>query len=360
MLLSLFVSLILTSRTVQVEVRTPDKKIEKHEVVLIKLEQEPKPIGNAKTNSKGIATIKADFSDNDRIAAYTEFEGLSYFSDLYPASQLPKSGLKIKVFYSKASDPAVVVSEFQMLLKRNEAMLDVEESFVIDNPTQSTIVGEKEHPEDAPEIFRFSIPKSAFNLSYGQGFRRGEVQIDGNDIVVQSPLMPGKSYYSIYYSIDRPHHSASLERKFSLPIDRIELALNDSRMKINSPAVASNGLRLFDNQNLYLFTSPGVRDGMFTVEVSGLPWNIPLSWWLPFALFICALILLQFGGGLKEVSTESKADETERKKLLLELKKLERLDESKMISKSEYFERKLKILQKISHFYTPSKGSQAC
>lgn len=360
MLLSLFVSLILTSRNVSVEISSPDKKIQNQEVVLIKLEQEPKPIGNAKTNSKGVAKIQADFNDSDRIAAYTEFEGLSYFSDLFPASQLPKTGLKIEVFYSKASDPAVIVSEFQMLLKRNEAMLDIEESFVIDNPTQSTIVGQKEHPEDAPEIFRFSIPKSAFNLSYGQGFRRGEVQIDGNDIVVQSPLMPGKSYYSIYYSIDRPHYSASLERKFSLPVGRIELALNDPRMKINSPAVESNGRRLFDNQNLYLFTSAGVDDGTFTIEVSGLPWNIPLSWWLPFALFICALVLLQFGGALKEVSTESKTDEADRKKLLLELKKLERLDESKMISKSEYFERKLKLLQKISHFYGPSKGTQAC
>lgn len=209
--------LLIATKTIHFEVHLGNNLASQVEVQLLNLGQEVKPIETKKTDTRGRVSFSVDPKKYPQVVGFREESGLSYFSDLIPVAQASAHPYPIRTYSSIAHSPDLKIRTLSLGIDERPTDLFIEETIEVYNPTQFTISGGDPKNEENPEVFRFSLPTGTFNLMYGKGFQRDEVQINGNDILVLSPLTPGRHLFSLQYSLEPAHFSKEVQIQFSIP-----------------------------------------------------------------------------------------------------------------------------------------------
>jgi|GEM_PF-4324109 len=341
----------------QTKVLLINKPLAHQKMILLSVDSnQPKQVASKISDSKGMTRFRVENQKDHTLVVVTSYKGLTYFSDLFSGNQVPKAVLPIVVYPTKEADKRVHVRELNLSFEQRGALLNVDESFVIDNPTHFSIVGKKMEDSDKNEVFRFGLPNSAYALRYGTGFQREAVSFDGYDVVITGPLAPGRNYFSLHYSVDKPRLRLKVPVHFSLPISKVEISTNKAALRPTGLNFKSAGKKLFENQDIYLFQADANHEKSFSLKISGLPLNVPFTWWLPlFSLLILALTL--FVPRKLHLSSVVPPSANEKKKLLSDLRLLERMRKREMITSSEYQMKRLRLIQRLSAYYPETKGN---
>lgn len=284
-----------------------------------------------------------------RYFATTSYQGQNFYSPAVVPEQFQAGPFPLQVFRPKASSEGLFIKELQKSFRVVGKQLIVEESLLVSNPTDYLLTGER--TPEGREVFRIPVPRGIFNWFRLYGLD-DNFRIDGNDLVITKALSPGDHFFSYGYRVVEPRIRFDASRDFRLPIERLRVSVNHSRMKINSDfELLSQGRSFYRNewvQNYQVQTPPSFT-GRLSLSVSGLSWNIPLSWWLPlFGLLLCILFAV---GAQNFIRTRLTDDRRSLEPLLQELNDLDRLLEEKMIDRREYRSRRFQILQKLVPLY---------
>jgi len=356
---AVFLYALISSVSVDARVVLEGKPLPNQPVLLVSLGGgEARRISEGRTNSSGLAKLELEQSSTSRtFAIATYFEEVPYFGPVFSVDRIPTEPLEIEVFRSLSSSPEVRIRSWQTLVWSRSPNVVIEESFSVLNPTDKVISGEL--TGEAREVFRISIPRHAFQLAFGEGFQRDALRYEGNEVVIEAPLFPGETYFSMQYSLDKVRYSTSLDKKVSIPVDRIEVASNDSRLRY-SMALAATGSRVYRDEVIHLFEKnldPAQKS--WSLSISGFPLNIPVSWFLP--LVFLPLIALGFfidraqgQGRHSELSEERKL---EKRKLLEDLLVTLKMYQQGLLDGREYQMKRLRLIQSLSELYPQSKSS---
>lgn len=341
-------STLIAAAQLTVSVENQDKPVANQKVQLVELSTQPELLEHKLTNSKGQAVFRFDGNEPKRLIATSEFEGVSYISEPILLEGDENKNLRLEVFSTTTSKAGLVVENLSTLLTRQDNQYMVSQNFSIRNDSGKTVVAGGTEQEPG-EVFRFALPKAAFNVQYGYGFDRSQLRFDGSSVVYPLSIPPGRSFFSLIYALDRIRFYADINQSFSIPIESADLGLANAAWSVQGSKAQPIGQKILSDQEvqLYRLTPQGHR---LNFRISGLDSNIPLSWWLPGLIFILLMVtsLLQKDPGLRKEKEEESADKA---KLLKAWREIQLLKEKKLISASEFEKRQLSLLQELEAFY---------
>jgi len=356
MILGFVLATFLTGAQIEVIAKVGDQPLGGQLLRLVQVVQgEADGLKEVRTNPAGKARFDFQAKKASEDSAYvviTFVDGEVYSTSVFSSASPPKTPLLLQTFKSSNEIAALRISSVAYAFKQSdEGKLQVEESFTVENPTQNTI-----SPED-PKVstFKLDLPAQVFNFSYGAGFSEDTTKVEGNQIAVSTRLRPGSHYFSMTYEIDKARHSYSFKKNYSLPVDRVEAFLNH-------PSLGLPGFIAEKEQKFYqggwgrLFYQPLEGQKTFSLKLTGLPLNIPWSWWMPFVI----LTLLGLGAlGLKRIpSQETNSIPEDKKDLLAAVKSLRKLRGKNLISPKEYENKKLMLLELLVPHYEQTHDRQ--
>ncbi|MGA0162631.1 MAG: hypothetical protein ACO3LE_00070 [Bdellovibrionota bacterium] len=339
MLLSTALSLLLLGSTVEWQLISNERPVSNQEVVLVNSRAEG--MGRGKTNAKGVVRFEVDAETNPFVFAGTVYEDVAYLSPAVSTKSKPTQPHRFEVYPSTLSKESLEIFDASIYFEVRGKDLIVHQSFWVKNSSGSSV---RSAENDA--VFSFMVPNSAFDFRYGEGFQRGEVENQGNSVLIKRPLYPGDSYFSFQYSVDSPRWSLELAQSFSLPVRNLSLLSNSSNIRFNDPKIESSFEKFYAGELRRVYLSKP-DSSEFTVQLSGLPLNIPWTWWFPLALSIALLFSLLIP------QNESKRTEASKdfKDLIEEWTYLHRLYESSSLDEKTYRLRKLDLVEQLLPFF---------
>lgn len=353
MFLTLLLSSLLTSSSVEAELILGEEPLADHQVYLLALSSgKAEEIERKKTNQNGRVKFQLpEENQNERYSIVTSIDGLAYYSEIFSPSRPMKKLYRIQTYPTAEQLDEVFVSELSIMIIKQGVELSIEESFVINNPTSKTLRGQRiAGSEGQYEAFRFSIPSQAFNLRYGFGFEQGSIGYDGDSVLQKKPVYPGRTYHSLSYELDKPRISVDLGREFSIPVKKLSIASNDSDLRLKGVPLQAKGQRLFRGESLYLYEAQLDGQKQIDLVLAGLPLNLPLSWFVP----VLGVLFIIFSLSLKSASQPHSPGElnmNKKSELLKELALVKQLKERGLIDASEFQRRKLDLLKMLSIYY---------
>jgi hypothetical protein len=335
-------SLLASPKTQQVRITMGGKPLANQELELIKLDDSGQLTEALKKNSnaKGIATFSLNKSDST-IVARSNYQGVTYFSEMFRVGYpLP---LEIYAHPSTRDDVQLQVEDTRLFISSVEEGIVVSQQFVVINPSTKTFLGKGEGQK--AETFRFSIPSSAFDLERGVGIDADSARIENNDIILSTPLIPGRTLFALSYKMEKKRGAVNFKQKLSAPVDQISMGIATSGVKPSFASEAVLSSKYFDRNLIatysMIFPKP-VSELDF--RISGLPLQIRFSHWLPLMLFVILLIAVIVFSRRNLTPTSSGFN---RKSLLEELKALETIKTQRLIEDSEYQLRRLLLIEKL-------------
>ncbi|PIR23750.1 MAG: hypothetical protein COV44_00965 [Deltaproteobacteria bacterium CG11_big_fil_rev_8_21_14_0_20_45_16] len=350
-MIGLLLASFLISRSAQIEARfiLESKPLANQPALLLKLGNgEANKVADGKTNSKGIVRFRFESKKGESYAVATSYKDLPYFSYMFNGDVLPPATLEVEVFDTIDQSPELRIKELSLNATYQSSLLKIEKSFVIVNPTNKMIVGRSTEESEGKDVFRFSLPSTAYNLRLAFGFQQNELRFDGNSMVVGSPIPPGESFFSLEYEVDKPGTSVPLTQNFSVPVENLHLSTNSSKIKFEGSGIVDVGTKLYGAQTLFLQASKPSGSNLFEMKLTGLPLHIPMSWLLPLGSLILVLLSLL----LKEASIPtSQLDPKKKADLLKDLMNLHKMKELGLIENSDFRINRLRLYQRLSNFY---------
>lgn len=302
------------------------------------------------TNSAGLATFEIDPKQNQEFIFRTAFEQVLYFSSVYNSKNTLKGPISLPIYRTTPSVDAAVLNEVRLFYRLEEGALRIDEDLILENPTQTTIMGkpDPQHPEQAPETFRIKLPSSNFDLKFGDGFSEQTTQIVGNDIIVTRPLLPGMTRMSFTYAVELTALKYLFKHEFSAPIQTLHIGFNDPSLKATGYDFQAGPTKTFEEKSMtplsYEFKTPNTLIA-FTIE--GLGFNIRWLYFLPF-LILAGLIAASF----MTSSRRSELDiDQDRRAQLEEWLLAKRMREQNLIGEDDFLRRKLKVLERLAPLY---------
>jgi len=353
-MIALLLASLLVSRSAQVEARftLESKPLANQPALLLKLGNgEANKVAEGKTNAKGMVRFRFESKKGESYAVATSYRDLPYFSYMFSGDITPRDILEIEVFDTIERSPEVRIKELSINANYQSRSLKIEKSFVVVNPTNKMILGRASEDSEAKEVFRFSLPSTAYNLRLAFGFQQNDLRFDGNALIVGSPLPPGESFFSLEFEIDKPGTNVALTQNFSLPVDKLYLSTNSPKLKYEGSKLSElsdAGTKLYGDQTLFLQSSKPLGETTFPLRLVGLPLHIPISWLLPLGSLILILLSLL----LKEASSPvSRLDPTKKSELLKDLLNLNRMKELGLIENLDFRVNRLRLYERLSNFY---------
>ncbi len=329
-------------KTQQVRISVGGKPLANQELELIKLDDSGQLTETLKRNSnaQGIATFSLSKADSTMVAR-TNYQGVTYFSEMFRVGYpLP---LEIYAHPSTRDDVNLKVEDSRLFISAVEEGIVVSQQFIVINPSNKTFLGKGEGQK--AETFRFSIPSSAFDLERGAGIDADSARIENNDIILSTPLIPGRTLFALSYKMEKKRGSVSFKQKLSAPTDQISMGIANSEVRPSFASEATLSSKYFDGDLIatyeMIFPKP-VSELDF--RISGLPLQIRFSHWIPLMMFVILLIAVILLSRRRLTPTSSGFN---RKDLLEELKALETIKTQRLIEDSEYQLRRLLLIEKL-------------
>lgn len=303
-----------------------------------------------RTNSRGRVRFDIPSSETPkRFVASTLFDNETYFSPVISSESQENLNFPLQVFEARASQEGLVIKNLSIAARYLNQQLIIEESYTVENRSSYLLRG-LPLPE-GPSLFQIQVPEGIFRWMPLFGFAQNDFRADGNTLHISKPLQPGEHFFAYSYVVDNPHIEFELSRDFDIPIESVELSTNSQEMGFDwfGQALPTASSKFYRNEWLQLYEAPAPSSGSLQLQLTGLPWNIPWSWWLPLiglGLFLAISFLAQsqMRGNLRQSSLN-------RQEFLAELNKLEFLRSQRLIDQKEYRSRKISTLQKLVPLY---------
>lgn len=349
MILSLIFATLIPAVPIDVIAKVGDKPLAGQLLRLVEVVQgKADGVKEERTNAQGKARFDFTIKKGSEESAYvvvTFVDGEAYTTGVFNSARLPKVPLVLQTFENSNEVSKLSISSVSYAFKLNEAnQLEVEESFTVENPTQKTI--SSSDPKVA--ILKLDLPAQVFNFRYGDGFSEDTTQVEGNQIVVSTNFRPGSHYFSMNYEIDKARLSYSFKKNYSLPVQRVEAFLNHESLGL--PGFNEEADRKFYQETWgRLFFKDLKGEKSFSLKLTGLPLNVPWSWWMPFVLLICLGIGVL---ALNRIRNQESSETPQNKRdLLMALKSLKQVRAKNLISTKEYENKKLMLLELLVPHY---------
>ena len=349
MMLGFIFATFLTSAPIDVIAKVGKKPLAGQLLRLVEVVQgKADGIREERTNAQGKARFEFVTRKGSTENAYvivTFVDGEAYTTAVFNVARLPKAPLLLQAYEKSHDVSALSISSVSYAFKLSEAgQLEIEEGFTVENPTDKTISTE----DPKAEILKLDLPAQVFNFRYGEGFSEDTTHVDGNQIVVSTTFRPGSHYFSMNYEIDKARYSYSFKKSFSFPIQRVEAFLNDDALEL--PDFNTEEVKKFYQESWGRLLYKDINGAKsFSLKLTGLPLNIPWSWWMPF------ILLIGLGLGLMSLnrirSQENAGIPQNKRDLLLALRSLRQVRGKNLISPKEYENKKLMLLELLVPHY---------
>lgn len=183
-----------------------------------------------KTDTKGGFV----FSDLNTESIYSykitiKYQEADYESDVvkFAAGETSKS-LELTVFDSTTSPADITVSQAHTVVLAGKGELEVVEYFVFSNRGDKTYVGFKDLGDGRKETLKFSLPRGATELQYGQGLMECcVVPVDGGFVDTMAFIAGNTSEVVYSYKIKKPSDNYLLSQTLFSPVANYDLLVQD-------------------------------------------------------------------------------------------------------------------------------------
>ncbi len=347
--------LLIFAAELEVNAKIGNQALKGQKLRLVELSQgDAEPVLDVTSSDQGKARFKFNPKNDRAYVVFTLYEGEPYSTEIVPGSKLPQKALVLQVYERTESLEDLSIENVSFAIRSVEGRLEIEESFNVLNSGSKTVAST---PGPKAEVLRLRLPKKIFNLRYGQGFDEEHTRVEGNDLIITKSVRPGSHYFSLNYEIDQPRISVEFDRSFSRPVNSVEVFLNEEALKLSGLEFVTTGEKFYSAEMGRVFTAqlkPPATE--FSFKVSGLPANIPWTWWLPYVLLAVYLIALMSVKSLK--APQSSLIEQKKRDLLMELKQIQILREKNLMDTREYEHKKLLILEQLVPHYSQDHDRQ--
>ncbi|MBI4216107.1 MAG: hypothetical protein HY687_01760 [Chloroflexi bacterium] len=202
------------------------------------------------------------------------YQTVDYSSDIVVfAEGEAEQSLEMAVYETTPSGAGVVVPEHMTLVQVAAGTVLVEEYFQFRNNSDRAYVGSKVVDSDGRmETLRFPMPAGAFQLTYTMGFMDCCVKPSPDgflDTMAVTPEVKDLGYsYMLAYSGD----SVSLTKTVEYPVADYSFLVEGTGYRISSPGLKEEPPVTFGNVQYLRLSGQNLKPGeTFTVRLGGLP-----------------------------------------------------------------------------------------
>lgn len=216
-------------------------------------------------------------SHGDVMRARTEYDSITYFSDVVPVGL--QATLPITIYERTTDASAVRANVLHVIAQPTDEGLNVSEVYVLSNGVDRVIANPGE------SILHLGLPAGATQIVADPNMP-ADVLVPGGDGLDFFGSFPAASQgtQSIAFSYVLPRGSTLLDRAVSFPIDSVNLLVqgDPQAIRVASDRFASQGTRSFEGQVYQLFQASDLAPGQtvpLKIEAAGAPldWRILLG-----------------------------------------------------------------------------------
>lgn len=211
-------------------------------------------------------------SHGDMMRARTEYDAITYFSDVVPAGL--QATLPITIYERTTDASAVRANVLHVIAQPTDEGLSVSEVYVLSNGLERVVAN------PGQPILHFSLPAGATQVSADPNMP-ADVLVPGGDGLDFFGSFPAASQgtQSIAFSYVIPKGSTLLDRVVSFPVDTVNLLVqgDPQTIRVSSDRLASQGTRSFEGQVYQLFQATALEPGQ-NVPLKIEPASAPVDW----------------------------------------------------------------------------------
>lgn len=271
------------------------------------------------------------------------YQGVKYDSgpiQLTEASR--KATVELPVYETTASPDAVQVQVQHTVLRPQRGALEVEEMFVIRNPTDRTYIGQGEVKPGLRRVIEFVLPAGFTDVQLGQGIMPCCIVAEGNGFVDTMEVKPGPRRAQFKYLLPYTGPRLTFRPSFLAPTQQYSLlvspALRVSRVSGLEPVGDFNA----GGEAYQSYAATNLAPSMAaSIELSGLPADrtrllryLALALAGSLALLLAWWVLRSRRQPAAQTSPDDLADQ--RRRLLEEIAQLDELFESGKLPRVDY------------------------
>lgn len=177
----------------------------------------------------------------------------------------PTASMEVKVYEVTDDTPAWRITQRHVLVAPLPGELDIVENVEVENPADRTWMGAAASPTD-PQARRttvaFILPQGAANVQLEFGFHGWCcTTLQGNVLLVQMPLMPGKSPFRYTYRVPTPTDESDVLVSAPAPCDLISFLIPDDGMPLKPTGLDAAGTQMVGQMRVRDFRAKSVNIG---------------------------------------------------------------------------------------------------
>jgi hypothetical protein len=220
---------------------------------------------NAQLDENGVALLgDLPIALTVRPVVWIEYDGVKYLEVGPPMDESnPDTIVKLTVYETSHDEPVWNVAMRHVMVSRSAEGTIVNETLVVENPVDQTWFGGEPMREDKATTVRVQLPAAATEVQLDSGFHGWCcTTIEGRELAVQMPLMPGQTMFRYTYLI--PTDSETLDLHFSAvaPTASVVLFVPDDGTTAAATGMTLQGTESMGQQRMRSFQATGLDAGV--------------------------------------------------------------------------------------------------
>lgn len=184
-----------------------------------------------------------------------EYGGVTYLNIGPPMGpDSPDGVVKVTVYETTSDAPAWKVATRHLRMFRGPDGMQVDETLVVENPTDKTWLGGELDEREQRTAVRVQLPEGAQDVTLVQGFHGWCcTKFENSELEIQMPLMPGQTTYA--YSYLMPESSEPLSVRFRSPVatDHILMFVPDDGTEAEATGLELAGRDTVQGQRMRIY-----------------------------------------------------------------------------------------------------------
>lgn len=298
----------------------------------------------AQTDSRHRAVFQGlTTGEGNTYVAQVSYEGVKYESrptQLTDGSR--KAFVEVPIYETTPSSDALQVQVQHTVLRLLRGALEVDEMYLIENPTDRTYVGRGEVKPGARRVLEFMLPAGFTGVQLGQGLMACCIVAQKNGFVDTMEVKPGQRMVQFKYLLPYTRQRLTFRPSLLAPTQQYSLLVSSAVSVSNLWGIEPTGEFNTGNQSFLRYAATNLAPSMpVSAEFSGLPVDrTPLLRWL--ALAVAGSLVLVLGWWVLRskrwhVAQRSRVSATDqRTRLLEEIVQLDELFEAGKLTPTNY------------------------